>query len=313
MSENFSFIFPGQGSQKQKMGFDIFENYTIAKNIFKKADELFGQKLSDYCFYADDKILQKTEIAQPALFTISFAIYEILKSKGITPSYLAGHSLGEYTALACGDVLSFEDAFNLVKVRGELMAKASEKIAGTMAVVTGFDRFELEKCCKEFCNDNSVVIANYNGSQRIVVSGKLSAMEEFSQFIKNKGKKIIPLNVSGAFHSPLMESALDDLIKVIDSTKFNDTKIPIITNIDAKITTNSNEFKEKLKKQLISPVFWEDSILFMITLGINNFIEIGTNNVLTKTIKNIDKNMFAQNIEDSKSLNDFLNRMETNI
>jgi len=308
MKSKFSFIFPGQGSQKQKMGLDIFENYTLAKEIFNKANKLFKLNLSDYCFYANDETLQRTEIAQPALFTVSYVIYQIIKSKGIIPSYLAGHSLGEYSALACGEVLSFEDAFNLVKIRGQLMSRASEKCPGTMAVVAGFDRFELEKVCKEFSNDNSVVIANYNGSQGIVVSGKLSAMEKFSKLIKSKGKKFVPLNVSGAFHSPLMKPALDEFTKVIDSTKFNDAQIPIITNIDAQVTRNAIEFKEKLKKQLISPVFWEDSVMNMINLGVNNFIEIGSGNVLTKTVKNINKNMLASNIEDSKSLNAFLDK-----
>ena len=308
MKSKFSFIFPGQGSQKQKMGLDIFENYTLAKEIFNKANKLFKLNLSDYCFYANDETLQRTEIAQPALFTVSYVIYQIIKSKGIIPSYLAGHSLGEYSALACGEVLSFEDAFNLVKIRGQLMSRASEKCPGTMAVVAGFDRFELEKVCKEFSNDNSVVIANYNGSQRIVVSGKLSAMEKFSKLIKSKGNKFVPLNVCGAFHSPLMKPALDEFTKLIDSTKFNDAQIPIITNIDAQVTRNAIEFKEKLKKQLISPVFWEDSVMNMINLGVNNFIEIGSGNVLTKTVKNINKNMLASNIEDSKSLNAFLDK-----
>lgn len=307
MISKTGFIFPGQGSQAPGMGLDIFKSHTVAKEIFDQADKLFGSKLSDICFSASCDILQRTDIAQPAILTVSSAICAILKQNSLFPDIIAGHSLGEYSALVCAEVLDFETAFKLVKLRGELMAKAGETFPGTMVAVVGSNKKELEEECMNFSNDNSVVIANYNGPQQLVISGTLEAIERFSALMVSKGKRVIPLNVSGAFHSHLMKPALEELVEAIEDTYFHDAKIPIVTNIDSAITREGKKFKEKLKWQLISPVLWEDCVNCMIEQRVSNFVEIGPQKVLSKLVKRIDKTKDVFNVEDNTSLNNYLN------
>lgn len=307
------FIFPGQGSQSCEMGLDIFNNFSEAKDIFKKADEIFGTKISDICFSASCDFLQKTEIAQPAILTVSIAIYNILKNNDIKPDFLAGHSLGEYSALVCGGVLSFESAFKLVKLRGELMAKAGDKFPGTMVAVIGSNKKELEKECMDFSGGNEVVIANYNAPQQLVISGTIDGIKKFSKILVEKNKRVIPLNVSGAFHSPLMKPALEELIEAIEDTEFHDAEIPIITNVDSAITRGGKKFKEKLKWQLISPVLWEDTVNSMIEQKVNRFVEIGPQKILTNLIKRINKTKSTFNIYDNDTLLKYLNEYDTEL
>jgi [acyl-carrier-protein] S-malonyltransferase len=301
-----SFIFPGQGSQVPGMGQEIYHTYPKAREIFAMADSLYGSSLSDICFSGSPDILKKTDIVQPALLTVSSAICQVLEANDIKPEYLAGHSLGEYSALVCSGVLTFESAFKLVKLRGQLMAKAGVTYPGTMVAVVGASKKELEKECMDFSSDNSVVIANYNGPQQLVISGTLDAIESFSKLMKEKGKKIIPLNVSGAFHSHLMKPALEELVEAIEDTEFFDAKIPIVTNVDSGITRDGKRFKEKLKWQLISPVLWEDCVECMIKQRVDTFIEVGPQKVLSKLVRRINKNVNAFSIEDVKSLEHFL-------
>lgn len=284
------------------MGRDIYSTYPQAKEVFDKADFLFGSSISDICFSAAPEFLQKTDIAQPALLTVSTAISKILALKGIQPHFLAGHSLGEYSALVCSGVLTFEAAFKLVKLRGELMAKAGEKYPGTMVAVIGANKKELEKDCMDFSIDDSVVIANYNAPQQLVISGTLEGIENFSIIMKEKGYRILPLNVSGAFHSHLMQPALKELVDAIEDTEFFDAKIPVVTNVDGTVTFDKKKFKEKLKWQLVSPVLWEDCVQSMIVQSIDTFIELGPQKVLSKLIKRIDKTKTSFSIEDCKSL-----------
>jgi [acyl-carrier-protein] S-malonyltransferase len=300
------FIFPGQGSQVPGMGKELYDTYPQAREIFEQADSLYGSGLSDICFSGSPDILKRTDIVQPALLTVSSAICKVLAIHEINAEYLAGHSLGEYSALVCSGVLTFESAFKLVKLRGQLMAKAGESYPGTMVAVIGATKRELEKECMDFSSDNSVVIANYNGPQQLVISGTLDAIEKFSALMKEKGKKIIPLNVSGAFHSFLMKPALEELVEAIEDTEFFDAKIPIVTNVDSGITRDGKRFKEKLKWQLISPVLWEDCVQCMVKQRVNTFVEVGPQRVLSKLVRRIDKSVNAFSIEDVKSLENFL-------
>ncbi len=306
-----SFIFPGQGSQVPGMGLDIFNSYPEAKEIFYQADSLFGSKISEICFSGSAEILQRTEIVQPAMLTVCVAICRVLKNNGIYPDFLAGHSLGEYSALVCSGVLTFEDAFNLVKLRGKLMAKAGEKYPGTMVAVIGSNKKELEEECNNFSNDNSIVIANYNGPQQLVISGKIDSIKEFSQIMIAKGKRVVPLNVSGAFHSHLMKPALAELVEAIEDTEFYNARIPIVTNIDSTITRDGKRFKEKLKWQLISPVLWEDCVECMILQRVDTFIEIGPQRVLSKLVKRIDKSKTVFSIENVVSLENYLDQKDS--
>lgn len=306
MNSRLAFIFPGQGSQVTGMGKDICENYSIAREVFNTADDLFGQSIKNICFSGSSEFLQRTEIAQPALLTVSVALSKILMSEGITPAFLAGHSLGEYSALVCSEVLSFESAFKLVKIRGELMARAGEKVPGTMVAVIGSNKKELEKDCMDFSVDDSVVIANYNSPDQIVISGTLDGIEEFSLLLKNKGYKVLPLNVSGAFHCHLMQPALEELVEAIEDTEFKDAKIPVLTNVDGSITWDKKKFKEKLKWQLVSPVLWEDCVRSMISQNVDGFVEVGPQKVLSKLVRRIDKNQVAYNVDDTTTLKSFL-------
>lgn len=306
MNSRLAFIFPGQGSQVTGMGKDICENYSIAREVFNTADDLFGQSIKNICFSGASEFLQRTEIAQPALLTVSVALSKILMSEGITPAFLAGHSLGEYSALVCSEVLSFESAFKLVKIRGELMARAGEKVPGTMVAVIGANKKELEKDCMDFSVDDSVVIANYNSPDQIVISGTLDGIEEFSLLLKNKGYKVLPLNVSGAFHCHLMQPALEELVEAIEDTEFKDAKIPVLTNVDGSITWDKKKFKEKLKWQLVSPVLWEDCVRSMISQNVDGFVEVGPQKVLSKLVRRIDKNQVAYNVDDTTTLKSFL-------
>ncbi|GIW22078.1 MAG: malonyl CoA-acyl carrier protein transacylase [Candidatus Sericytochromatia bacterium] len=307
MNSKIAFLFPGQGSQYPKMGIEFFNQFVEIRNTFEEASKYFKMDIANICFNSEFDYLQKTNIAQPCILTISIAIYNLIYNKfNIKPSILAGHSLGEYTALFCGGVLSFKNVCKLVKIRSDLMSRAGDKEPGTMIAVLGLDRKKIERYCEEFSSGEDLVIANYNSSEQFVISGKLEKVKDFSSFIKNKGAKVLYLNVSGAFHSPLMGSALDELITTIDETEFKDSNIPIVTNIDNTITLSGRKFKEKLKWQLVSPVLWEDSIKNILSNGINIFLEIGPSKVLTKLAKKIDKNVNAFSIEKPEDIETFI-------
>jgi [acyl-carrier-protein] S-malonyltransferase len=306
MISKIAFLFPGQGSQYPKMGIDFFNEFLEVREIFEEASENFKMDIPSICFNYDSESLQKTNIAQSCILTMSVAINNLLVNKfNIKPGILAGHSLGEYSALVAGGVLSFKDACKLVKIRGKLMAKAGEESPGTMMAVLGLEKKLIEEYCEDFTNGEDLVIANYNSSDQFVISGKIDKLNEFSSFIKTKGARVIYLNVSGAFHSPLMGSALGELINAIDETEFKDANIPIVTNIDNSITISGRKFKEKLKWQLVSPVLWDDSIKNIINQNFKVFLELGPSKVLTKLTKRIDKNSNSFSIEKPEDIENF--------
>lgn len=305
-----AFLFPGQGSQITGMGLDAFNKYNEVKEIFAKADEVFGMSISQACFSGSKEFLQKTEIAQPSILVTSLALAKVLEMNGVRPDYLAGHSLGEYTALVYAGVLTFESALNLVKIRSELMARAGEKSPGTMIAVIGMNKKELETECQNFSNNDDVVIANYNAPEQLVVSGTIAGIELFSKKLRENGKKVIPLNVSGAFHSHLMKSALLDLIDAIEDTEFFDAHIPIITNVDSVLTYEGRKFKDKIKWQLVSPVLWEDCVKEMISHKVDRFIEVGPQRVLTNLNRRIDNSKQVFNIDGLGAIDSFLSENE---
>lgn len=304
-SYKIAFVFPGQGSQETGMGLDLYQNYSLAKKIFQKADQLFNQSISELCFYGDNEKLKNTNISQVAIFTTSIATFEVL-SQYITPDIVAGHSVGEYSALVASGVLDFESCFELVKFRGELMYNVSKDRQGVMCAILKFDETKLEELCKKY-NKGVVSIANYNTQDQLVISGDKSAVEDIANTAKNMGaRRIIPLRVGGAFHSLLMKDAAVILNDKIDKTKFNNANIPVVTNIDAEITIKADEFKTKLQKQLISPVQWYKTIKNMLHLGVDTFIEVGHGKVLTNIIRNIDRSVKVFNVSDKNSLENML-------
>jgi [acyl-carrier-protein] S-malonyltransferase len=279
---------PGQGSQYVGMMKDLYEDYPQAKDLIDLADEILGYKLSQICFNGPLEELKKTKYTQPALFLHSAVVYEILKDK-LEFDCVAGHSVGEYAALYWAGVLKFEDALRLVSLRGELMYKAGEYAPGTMFAVIGASDEAVENVCK-LLNQNTVgavvVPANYNCPGQLVVSGSADFLRQNVDEFKKAGAKLVKeLVVSGAFHSPLMEPAKNELEKSILEIEFKDAKVPVYQNVSAKPTTNAEEIKTALINQLTSPVFWTQTILEMHRNGVRRFIELGAGNVLQGLVK----------------------------
>ncbi|MCS7229136.1 MAG: ACP S-malonyltransferase [Candidatus Kryptonium sp.] len=281
-----AFVFPGQASQYVGMGKDLYENSSIAKEIFDKAEEILGFELKRICFEGPEEDLKQTKVTQPAIFVHSYIVSTLLGEK-IKADMAAGHSLGEYSALVYAGVLSFEDALKIVKLRGELMQRAGEQNPGTMAAIIGLDEEKVKQVCEEV-KDGIVQPANFNTPEQIVISGEVNAVRKAMQLAKEAGAKIVKeLVVSGAFHSPLMESAKDELKNALDEVKFNKPSIPVYFNVTAKPTFDLNEIKDLLYRQITSPVLWTQIVMNMVSDGAVKFYEIGPGKVLQGLIKKI--------------------------
>ncbi|OPA77543.1 [acyl-carrier-protein] S-malonyltransferase [Paenibacillus selenitireducens] len=288
-----AFVFPGQGAQAVGMGKDAYDTVEAARSIYDRADEVLGFSLTDIIFNGPDTDLKKTVNTQPALLTTSVAYYEALKSKGITPDYVAGHSLGEYSALVVAGVLSFDDAVAIVRARGQYMEEAVPNGQGAMAAVLGADREALSNLCAQVTTDTGVVeLANVNCPGQIVVSGSKEGVEGVVARGKEIGaKRVIPLEVSGPFHSSLMKSASEKLGDALHSVAMNNASVPVIANVTAQPVIEAEQIRQLLVEQVYSPVLWEDSVRFLMEQGVDTFIEIGSGSVLAGLIKKIDKNV----------------------
>jgi [acyl-carrier-protein] S-malonyltransferase len=294
-----AFVFPGQGSQTVGMGKELAEQDKKAAAVFQAADERLGFPLSSIIFEGPQDTLTLTTNAQPALLTTSIALFEKIKEAGIVPDYVAGHSLGEYTALVAAGAISFTDAVYAVRKRGEFMEEAVPAGQGTMAAVLGMEAGLLEKVTEQVSSAGfSVQLANLNCPGQIVISGSREGVERASQLAKEKGaKRVIPLEVSGPFHSSLMKPAASKLKEVLDGMQISDANVPVIANVTAEPMINKEEIKQKLIEQLYSPVRWEQSVNKMIELGVDTFVEIGPGKVLSGLVKKINRhvNIFAVN------------------
>ncbi|MDF2904319.1 MAG: malonyl CoA-acyl carrier protein transacylase [Bacillus sp. (in: firmicutes)] len=299
-----AFLFPGQGSQTVGMGKSISDSYVESKTIFEKADQTLHTPLSKLIFEGPQEELTLTTNAQPSLMTTSIAILESLKQYHITPDFVAGHSLGEYTALVAAGAFSFEEGVYAVRKRGEFMEEAVPSGEGTMAAVLGMDRNSLTAVTEEVTNEgNPVQLANLNCPGQIVISGSRKGVELASIKAKEAGaKRVLPLDVSGPFHSSLMKPAAQKLADVLDKMTINDAGIPVIANVSADGMTDSEEIKQKLIEQLYSPVLWEDSVNKMIELGVDTFIEIGPGKVLSGLVKKINRSVKTFSISDQATL-----------
>ena len=279
------FLFPGQGSQFVGMAKDFFDQFQFAKDRFRQAENILGYNLAEIAFEGPDDILKQTQFTQPSIFVHSIIINDFLSSKGISPSAVAGHSLGEFSALVSAQALSFDDALSIVKVRANEMAKAGNLHPGSMAAILGADENQLET----ICNQSGIVVpANLNAPGQVVISGEIDSVTNAISTAKEIGiRGALPLNVSGAFHSPLMTSARVPLLEALDSVNFNDAKIPVYQNVNAEPVTKADELKSNILKQLESPVRWSEIISNMSRDGFTSFLEVGPGKVLQGLNKRI--------------------------
>lgn len=288
-----AYIFPGQGSQFTGMGKDLYENSDIAKKMFERANEILGFRISDIMFEGSAEDLKETKVTQPAVFLHSVIIAKTIEN--FEPAMVAGHSLGEFSALVASHVLSFEDGLQLVYKRALAMQKACEIEPSTMAAVLNLDDALVEKICAE--TDGIVVAANYNCPGQLVISGEFKAVERACEAMKAAGaKRALLLPVGGGFHSPMMEPAREELAKAIENTTFNTPICPIYQNVTASAVTNPEEIKQNLIAQLTAPVKWTQSVHQMIADGATSFIEVGPGKVLQGLVGKINKEVSAGSI-----------------
>ncbi|MGD9115683.1 MAG: ACP S-malonyltransferase [Dehalococcoidia bacterium] len=304
-SVKIAYVFPGQGAQSVGMGRDLYQAFKSAKDVFDSADESLGFSLSRLCFDGPEDELRQTINAQPAIVTASFACLEACREAGVAlppADFVAGHSLGEYTALAAAGVLDFGHTVYLARERGRLMHAAGRTNPGAMAAIIGLDGLPLD----ELCAETGTQIANINSPGQIVISGPEAGINRAVELAKSKGAhRAIPLQVSGAFHTPLMQSAVDGMAGIIDTMEFNDPAVPIIGNTTARLLTTAKAVKEELLDQLCNCVRWQESVENMVAAGVGTFIEIGPGKVLAGLIKRIDRSVKIINIGDAEAVRNF--------
>ena len=285
-----AYIFPGQGAQFTGMGLDLYEKSTLAKGYFEKANDILGFSITDIMFEGTAEQLKETKVTQPAIFLHSVILAKVL-GDSFQPEMVAGHSLGELSALVVNGVLSFEDGLKLVSKRALAMQKACEIAPSTMAAVLKLEDAVVENVCAEV--DGVVVAANYNCPGQLVISGAVSAVEKACEVLTEKRGRTIMLPVGGAFHSPMMEPAREELAAAIEATEFSEPTCPVYQNVTASAVTNPDEIKKNLMSQLTAPVRWTQSIQAMIADGGTEFIEVGPGKVLQGLMRKIDRSVVA--------------------
>jgi [acyl-carrier-protein] S-malonyltransferase len=294
-----AFLFPGQGSQAAGMGKELAALYPVARHTFQEADDALGFSLSQLCFAGPDEKLKMTEITQPAILTMSTAAARVLQEKGVVPQFVAGHSLGEYSAHVVAGTLEFADAVRTVRNRGKYMQEAVPAGQGAMAAVLGMQLDQLQQVCAEAAQGEVVAPANINSPDQIVISGSAKAVERAAELAKQRGaRRAIMLPVSAPFHCALMQPAQDRLAKDLAALQFSDPDMPVVANIDAEAKTAGSAARDALVRQVTGAVQWARCVQKLIELGAKTFVEVGPGKVLTGLMRQIDRAQTALNVED---------------
>jgi [acyl-carrier-protein] S-malonyltransferase len=305
-----AFLFPGQGSQYPGMGKELAGAYPAARSVFAEADQALGFSVSDLCFTASEEALKQTANTQPAILTASVATYRVLAENGVRPDFVAGHSLGEFSALVAAGGLEFIDAVRLVRRRGEYMQSAVPEGVGAMAAILGLAPAQVAELCRKAANGHVVAPANLNSPEQTVISGHADAVKRAVELASAGGaKRAVMLAVSAPFHSALMLPAAQQLEADLRAATFHALRVPLVTNTDAEITTDGDEARESLIRQVTLPVRWEESVRELIEQGVNTFVEVGPGRVLTGLLRQIDRSVHVFNVEDEKSLHSTLEKL----
>jgi [acyl-carrier-protein] S-malonyltransferase len=308
--QSIAFLFPGQGSQGVGMGKDLAEKYPIARQTFDEADEALGYNLSQLCFEGPEEKLRLTEITQPAILTASVAALRVLHEKGVNPSFVAGHSLGEYSAHVAAGTMSFADAVRTVRSRGKYMQEAVPVGVGAMAAVLGMYLERVTALCAEGAQGEVCEPANINSAEQIVISGHKTAVERATKLASERGaKRAIMLSVSAPFHCSLMKPAQDRLAADLKSLGFQKPGVPVVCNVDAEFVEDAGRARDALVRQVTGAVKWEPSMRLLITKGIQLFVEVGPGKVLCGLMRQIDRSKACANVADDASLTKTLEQL----
>lgn len=302
-----AFLCPGQASQKVGMGHDLYINTEIGKKYFDRANEIMGVEIQDIIFNGPEETLRQTRFTQPSIYIVSVILGTLLKNNGVQPTSSAGHSLGEYSALALAGAFDFETGLKLVKVRAESMQKAGETHPGSMAAIIGLKDPEVINICAQY-QEGIVVSANFNAPGQVVISGERPAVQAIMNLAKDAGAmKVVELNVSGAFHSPLMSSAREVLAEMLNSIEIQDTQFPVYANVTAEPMSQAGQIRQALIDQLESPVLWHATLTHMIRNGITNAVEVGPGRVLQGLARRIDRSLVLTGVESLEQVEQYTN------
>ena len=302
-SSKIAFMFPGQGAQYVGMGRGLANNFPSVAALFEEADQTLGCPLSKLCFEGAEEELNLTQNTQPALLTTALASFRVLSDQGVVPDFVAGHSLGEYSALVAARALAFSDAVALVRRRGRYMQEAVPIGEGAMAAVLGLDRAAVASVCERVRESEVLSPANFNSPRQVVISGHRPAVERAVIEVKNAGaRRALILPVSAPFHCSLMLPAEERLSQDLGAIEFNDAQFPVVTNVDAKVVTKGPEARDALRRQTSRPVRWEETIRLLLESGVDTFVEVGPGKVLTGLVRSVEKSVTMLNVEDETSL-----------
>jgi [acyl-carrier-protein] S-malonyltransferase len=298
-----TYVFPGQGSQNPGMGKDLAEKFAVARQVFEEADEALGFSISKLCFEGPAEQLQLTENTQPAILTTSIAAFRAAREAGLPePRFVAGHSLGEYSALVAAGVLQLSDAVKTVRARGQYMQEAVPVGTGAMAAVLGGELSAIEDACRQASGDQVCSIANSNSPGQVVIAGNAEAVDRAIELLKGVARRVIKLNVSAPFHCALMKPAQEKLAPHLEGLTFDEPRVGVVTNVDAQVTTAPDQLRDALFRQVAAPVRWLESMQLLLGEGVGTFVELGPGKVLSGLIRQTNRDAKCLNVEDSASL-----------